>query len=89
MKTYIILTEPGVVAIESPTYTVVENVGVVVITVKRTGSTFAAVTVKWESNDITANQGSDYIGKFGYIYFASGQDSVTFSIEIVIDSVML
>ncbi|XP_021363873.1 uncharacterized protein LOC110457098 [Mizuhopecten yessoensis] len=82
---YKICDKPGVVVIASPTYSVVENVGVVVITVTRTGSTYAAVTVKWESRDITALQGSDYIGKYGYIYFASGQTSETISIEITVD----
>ncbi|XP_069114317.1 multiple epidermal growth factor-like domains protein 10 [Argopecten irradians] len=82
---YKICEKPGIIQFEKPEYSVIENVGVVVIKVIRTGSTYAGVHVTWTSHDVTAKQGSDYIGSQGKIYFGTGVTSVEIIIPITND----
>ncbi len=73
-------------AFSSATYSVAENAGTATITVTRTGSSAAAVSVDYATSNGSAQAGSDYTATTGTISFAAGDTAPkTFSVSIVDD----
>ncbi|XP_055545055.1 sodium/calcium exchanger 1 isoform X2 [Wyeomyia smithii] len=68
-------------------YTVMESVGAFDVRVVRRGDLASAVTVDYETEDGSAEAGSDYIGKKGTLTFPPGVDEQRFQIEVIDDDV--
>ncbi|KAG5669774.1 hypothetical protein PVAND_000067 [Polypedilum vanderplanki] len=68
-------------------YTVMESVGDFELRVVRRGDLSQVVTVDFETEDGSAEAGSDYIGKKGTLTFAPGVDEQRFRIEVIDDDV--
>lgn len=68
-------------------YTVKENVGIVHVTISRTGSSFLGVSVYWKTVEGSAKRGTDFGDTGGILYFASGETSKTIAIHILDDKV--
>lgn len=68
-------------------YTVMESVGSFDVRVVRRGDLSSAVTVDYETEDGSAEAGSDYIGKKGTLTFPPGVDEQRFQIEVIDDDV--
>lgn len=63
---------PGALQFEAAAYRVVENTGVVKVTVNRVDGTDNAVTVRYSTNQGTAISGSDYNAVSGTLSWAAG-----------------
>lgn len=68
-------------------YTVMESVGDFEVRVVRRGDLSQLVTVDFETEDGSAEAGSDYIGKKGTLTFPPGVDEQRFRIEVIDDDV--
>lgn len=68
-------------------YTVMESCGDFELRVVRRGDLSALVTVDFETEDGSAEAGSDYIGKKGTLTFPPGVDEQRFRIEVIDDDV--
>ncbi|XP_055697182.1 sodium/calcium exchanger 1 isoform X3 [Phlebotomus papatasi] len=68
-------------------YTVMENCGEFEVRVVRRGDLSCHITVDFETEDGSAEAGSDYVGKKGTLTFAPGVDEQRFSIEVIDDEV--
>lgn len=68
-------------------YTVMESCGDFELRVVRRGDLSALVTVDYETEDGSAEAGSDYIGKKGTLTFPPGVDEQRFRIEVIDDDV--
>ncbi|GAB0087603.1 sodium/calcium exchanger 3 [Sergentomyia squamirostris] len=68
-------------------YTVMENCGEFEVRVVRRGDLSCHITVDYETEDGSAEAGSDYVGKKGTLKFAPGVDEQRFSIEVIDDEV--
>ncbi|XP_055590446.1 sodium/calcium exchanger 3-like [Uranotaenia lowii] len=68
-------------------YTVMESVGEFDVRVVRRGDLSSTVTVDYETEDGSAEAGSDYIGKKGTLTFLPGVDEQRFQIEVIDDEV--
>lgn len=68
-------------------YTVMESVGDFELRVVRRGDLSQLVTVDFETEDGSAEAGSDYIGKKGTLTFPPGVDEQRFRIEVIDDDV--
>ncbi|XP_070493895.1 sodium/calcium exchanger Calx isoform X2 [Chironomus tepperi] len=68
-------------------YTVMESVGDFELRVVRRGDLSLLVTVDFETEDGSAEAGSDYIGKKGTLVFPPGVDEQRFRIEVIDDDV--
>jgi len=68
-------------------YTVMESVGDFELRVVRRGDLSQLVTVDFETEDGSAEAGSDYIGKKGTLIFPPGVDEQRFRIEVIDDDV--
>jgi solute carrier family 8 (sodium/calcium exchanger) len=68
-------------------YTVMESVGDFELRVVRRGDLSQHVTVDFETEDGSAEAGSDYIGKKGTLSFPPGVDEQRFRIEVIDDDV--
>lgn len=68
-------------------YTVMESCGEFEIRVVRTGDLSLKVTVDFETEDGSAEAGSDYIGKNGTLTFPPGVDEQHFKVEVIDDDV--
>ncbi|XP_035894725.1 sodium/calcium exchanger 3 isoform X1 [Anopheles stephensi] len=68
-------------------YTVMESVGEFEVRVVRRGDLASTVTVDYETEDGSAEAGSDYIGKKGTLTFAPGVDEQRFQIQVIDDDV--
>ncbi|HEY6804908.1 MAG TPA: Calx-beta domain-containing protein [Pyrinomonadaceae bacterium] len=67
-------------------YNVNESAGSAVVTVLRQGGSDGAVTVGYETSNITATAGQDYTAVSGTLSFAAGETTKTFSIPIANDT---
>jgi hypothetical protein len=76
---------PSNLQFSASNYTVNEGAGFIDITVTRTAETTATVTVDFETNDLGAEQRTDYTIAAGTLTFAPGEISKTFSVLIVDD----
>lgn len=68
-------------------YTVMENCGEFEVRVVRRGNLSYQVTVDYETEDGSAEAGSDYVGRKGTLVFPPGVDEQRFSIEVIDDEV--
>lgn len=68
-------------------YTVMESCVEFEVRVVRRGDMSAEVTVDYETEDGSAEAGSDYVGKKGRLTFAPGVDEQRFKIEVIDDEV--
>lgn len=68
-------------------YTVMESCGEFEIRVVRTGDLSLKVTVDYETEDGSAEAGSDYVGKNGTLVFPPGIDEQHFKVEVIDDDV--
>uniref|UniRef100_A0AAG5CWT8 Calx-beta domain-containing protein n=2 Tax=Anopheles atroparvus TaxID=41427 RepID=A0AAG5CWT8_ANOAO len=68
-------------------YTVMESVGEFEVRVVRRGDLSCSVTVDYETEDGSAEAGSDYIGKQGTLTFPPGVDEQRFQIQVIDDDV--
>ncbi|XP_037947157.1 sodium/calcium exchanger 3-like [Teleopsis dalmanni] len=68
-------------------YTVMESCGEFEMRVVRRGDISGYTTVEYETEDGSAEAGSDYIGKKGVLTFPPGVDEQRFKIEIIDDDV--
>jgi solute carrier family 8 (sodium/calcium exchanger) len=68
-------------------YTVMESCGDFEIRVVRRGDLSQLVTVDFETEDGSAEAGSDYIGKKGVLTFPPGVDEQRFRLEVIDDDV--
>lgn len=68
-------------------YTVMESCGDFELRVVRRGDLSSLVTVDFETEDGSAEAGSDYIGKKGTLTFPPGVDEQRFRIEVIDDDV--
>lgn len=68
-------------------YTVMESCGEFEVRVARRGDLSTTVTVDYETEDGSAEAGSDYIGKKGTLVFPPGVDEQRFKIEVIDDDV--
>lgn len=77
--------EPGTIEFTQPSHLVKESVGTAHVPLKRTNGADGTVTVEWVTNDITAKEGDDFIGKSGKVIFENGEDTKNIEIPIVND----
>lgn len=68
-------------------YTVMESCGEFEVRVVRSGDLSLKVTVGFETEDGSAEAGSDYVGKTGTLTFLPGVDEQRFKIEVIDDEV--
>ncbi|XP_055632887.1 sodium/calcium exchanger 3 isoform X2 [Toxorhynchites rutilus septentrionalis] len=78
---------PCKVFFEPGHYTVMESVGAFDVRVVRRGDLSFKITVDYETEDGSAEAGSDYIGKKGTLTFPPGVDEQRFQIEVIDDEV--
>ncbi len=76
----------GSVFIESASYSVPEQNGVVSVTFKRTGDTSLPVNLTYDINPFTADADLDYSGDGAVVQFAAGQTTLRVDIPIVDDA---
>jgi len=69
----------------SATYMSSEGAGAATITVTRLGDPSRAVSVGYSTSDGTASQQSDYVRVSGFLGFAIGETSKTFSVPLIDD----
>lgn len=77
----------GTLIFSATNYTVLENASNVIITVRRSIGSSNSVTVGFSTFDITAIDGTHYIGTNGTLTFAPGEAVKTFAIRIIDDLV--
>ena len=66
---------PGEFYFESQTLRIMENVGFATITVLRTNGYTGVVEVDYSTTDLSAENGSDYVGSSGKLVFGDGEVS--------------
>lgn len=74
-------TNESVFFFDPPHYTVMENVGKFTVTITREGDLTHPVELDFETEDGTANEGSDYEGWHGTIVFHAGEAHKSVSIN--------
>jgi CSLREA domain-containing protein len=80
---------PGTIEFTSATYSVDENDGIAVITVKRTGGSQGSISATFDTSDGTATAGSDYTAVNSYtVTFADG-DTTNKTINIPVTDNMV
>lgn len=68
-------------------YTVMENCGEFEVRVVRRGDLTTQITVDFETEDGSAEAGSDYVGRKGTLVFPPGVDEQRFKVEVIDDDV--
>ena len=82
----LVIPPQGVIRFDQRTYQVRENVGIAVITVRRTGGDEGEVTVDFTTVDASATAPADYETTSGTLTFAAGEQGLqTFTVPIVDD----
>ncbi len=87
IATLTIVSDDSVVGFSDATYGVIENAvgGHAVITVSRTGQSFAPISVDYQASSGTADS-SDFTPTFGTLTFLPGQTSASFNVSIINDA---
>lgn len=83
---YILDDEPTAVRLSSTSYNIDEALANVTITVQRLG-TSGSFTVNYATSNSKAIAGSDYTAVSGTLSFSSAQDSKTFSVPVLNDTI--
>ena len=78
-------TPPGVLHFSDNAYAVLEDSGVVTITVERSGGTSDEVQVSYETFNGTAESGKDYMPALGTLTFPAGATEQTFTVTLLDD----
>jgi len=73
------------IAFDAAAYSVMENAGEVVIGVQRMGNTSIGATIKYNTKEGTATDGSDYVGVSGTLDFAAGETTKSISVKLIDD----
>jgi len=68
-------------------YQIDEAAGFVTVTIERSNDVTSAVSVDYETVDLDAVAGSDFVATSGTLNFAAGQHSATFTVPITDDSI--
>lgn len=76
----------GTLSLAASTYGVLENVGMVTITVNRAGGSTGTVGVTYATSNGTGTSGTDYNATNGTLSFAAGETSKSFTVTINDDS---
>lgn len=76
------VASPGAFVFSAATYSVGEGGGQIVITVQRIGGSSGTASVRYATSNGTARSGSDYDAASGWLTFAPGETSKTFTIQI-------
>ena len=71
----------------SATYAAAEGDGSATITVTRSGDLTAISSIQYATSDGTANDGTDYTGASGTLTFLPGEDTLTFNVPILDDTI--
>ncbi|KAL5018651.1 hypothetical protein ScPMuIL_004373 [Solemya velum] len=74
--------EPGTLTFSNPSFLFKESVGVATVTVVRRNGSDGTVSVKWETKDITAVGGMDYLDTQGVLVFDHGETEKSIEIRI-------
>ncbi len=74
---------PGVLQFTSPTFSVIQSEGSVIVTLSRTLGSTGAVSVQFATGNGTAKAGTDYSASSGLLNFANGQTAASFTIPIL------
>src|SRR5262249_32299512 len=77
--------QAGMLRFSAPTFTVVENQPVAIITVSRTNGSSGSVSVNYATSNGTATAGSDYTATSGTLTSPDGETSKTFSVPLIND----
>jgi glucose/arabinose dehydrogenase len=80
--------QPGSLQFNASSYSLLENGGIITITVTRTGGTSGTVSVHYATSDGTATAGSDYTAASGTLTFADGEASKTFNVTVLDDNLV-
>lgn len=72
----------GSVHFEPASYTVIEDIGSIPVTVKRDGGV-GTLTVQYSTLDVTAKAGEDYVATSGTLTFLEGETTKTFNVTIL------
>ncbi len=78
--------EANLVQFDAPAYSVREDAGSAVITVRQNGGQTGEITVMYATSNGTATAGSDFVTAAGTLVFAEGETSKSFTITIVDDT---
>ena len=77
---------PAIVEFSDPAYVVDESGIAATITVSRTGGADTAFSIDYAAIDLSATAGDDYIATAGTLNFAEGQNTRTFDVPILDDT---
>ncbi|MFC5652872.1 Calx-beta domain-containing protein [Paenibacillus solisilvae] len=89
VKAIVIITDNdpvSVIKFESPNYYVVEESGLITLTITRTGNTNGAVNIVYSAASDTAAAGFDFARTYGNLTMADGETTKTFQIKILDDN---
>jgi len=73
----------GSLAFSAPTYSVNENGGPAVVTIRRASGVAQSATLNFSTVDFTAHAGSDYVATNGVLVFAPNELSKSFNVALV------
>jgi hypothetical protein len=76
----------GKLVVSTPTLSVVEGAGTVMVTLDRTGGSDCSATVDYATADGSASAGSDYVATSGTLTFGAGVTTQTVSVPVSPDS---
>jgi hypothetical protein len=76
----------GTIGFASPTFTVTELAGSILVNVNRNGDTTQAVTVEYATSDITADERKDYTPARGTLQFDVGISAKTIEVLVNVDA---
>lgn len=76
-------SEPGTFQFSKPSYVVREGTGKAQLFVNRTNGADGVVKVNWQTKDMSAVSGKDYISGEGTLEFANGETQKTIEVTIL------
>ena len=81
-------SQAGSLQFNATSYSLMENGGLLTVTVTRTGGTSGTVSVQYATSNGSASAGADYAAASGTLFFASGEASKTFTVAVIDDSLV-
>ena len=82
------MSDSNVIELGIQNLTVIEDMGMAIIPVNRTGDTSLAASVEYSINNDTAQSGQDFIGSSGTLNFAPGQTIAEIMVDIIEDDLV-